>query len=108
MVKLKNEFYRAGYNHKILWRDEDYAVTELTDAEIGKVVCLEVFKIRIRKSGPPQSKSEYPRESIPGDEAWGVDGYTVYTMEQAHEKINYMRNRKKQNQKQNGSKKTNS
>lgn len=94
MVKLKTQLSRPGYALQQKWRDDEYAVYELTDAETGKFVCLEVFKIKIRKTGPPQSKSEYPRESIPHDEAWGRDGFSVYTMEKAHEKINFMKNRK--------------
>lgn len=94
MVLLKAETTKPGYNLKQKWRDGHYAVYELTDNETGKFVCLEVFKIKIRETGPPQSKSEYPRESIPHDEAWGRDGYTVYTMEQAQEKINIMKQRK--------------
>jgi len=94
MVKLKTEMTRPGYAMKQKWRDDRYAVYELTDADTGKFVCLEAFKIRVRKNGPPQSKSEYPRESIPHDEAWGKDGFTIYTMEQAQEKINFMKNKK--------------
>jgi len=102
MVKLKNEYRKNGYDHTILWRDDEYAISKLCDDETGKQVCLEVFKIIIKKTPPPKSTSEYPREATPRDEEWGKYGYTVYTMEQAHEKIDMMRQRsiKNKNKKQ--------
>lgn len=99
MVKLKNEYRKNGYDHTIIWRDDEYAISELIDCETGKKTCLEVFKIRIKKTGPPNTKSEYPREVVPRDEEWGKYGYSVYTMEQAHSKVEMMRNRALKNKK---------
>lgn len=93
MVKLKSPYNRNGYNHELVWRDEEYAVSRLTDDETGSFVCLEAFKIRIKKSGHPNSTAEYPREAVPKDEEWGKYGYTVYTLKQALDKITMMRER---------------
>ena len=91
MVKLKNQYKKHGYDHEIIWRDDEYAISKLCDEETGKQVCLEVFRIIIKTDPPPNSTSEFPREAVPRDEEWGKYGYTVHTMEQAHEKVEMMK-----------------
>ena len=91
MVKLKPTFNRNGYCHKIVWRDENYAITELSDIDSDKFVCYEAYRVQVKKSGHPNSTAEYPRETTPRDEDWGKKGYSVWDLQTAHDKINLLR-----------------
>lgn len=93
MVKLRNTFNRDGFVHKIIWRDDEYAITRLTDDETGRFICLEAFRIIVKEKGHPNSRSEYPREALPQNEQWGKYGFTIYDMDKAMEKIEIMRQR---------------
>lgn len=93
MVKLKEIYNKNGFIHNLIWRDEEYAITRLIDEDTKKFVCFEAFKIKIRESGPGNSTAEYPRESTPSNEAWGKYGFSVYTEDEAKNKIELMKKR---------------
>lgn len=95
MVKLKETYNKNGFIHNLVWRDEKYAITKLLDEDSKKFVCFEVFRIKIRESGPKNSMAEYPRESTPSNESWGKLGFSVYTMQDAFDKIAIMKNKTK-------------
>ena len=101
MVKLKEKYSKNGYDHEMVWRDENYAITKLTDSDTGKFVCYEAFRIRIKKSGPEKSTAEYPRECTPSNEEWGKFGFSTFTFEQAKSRIDMMANRKNKSTKTN-------
>jgi hypothetical protein len=95
MKKLKQTFKKNGYIHKLLWRDDEYGITEILDDETEKRVCFEAFRIKIHKERKTDLIKVEQFESTPANERWGVDGYSTWTYEQAEEKINLMKNRKK-------------
>jgi len=89
---LKTNYVRNGYKHSLVWRDEKFAIVEMRDKISNNFICYEAFQIRIKKNGFG-SPDDYPQECWPDDERWGSRGFSVYTLEQAHKKIELMKNR---------------
>lgn len=94
MKRLPETFYKNSYEHKILWRDSDYAITELRDEHTKKFVCLEAFQIQKMGEKKIGDNIIEAREATPSNEQWGILGYTVYTMVDAQLKIGQMRSNK--------------
>lgn len=105
MKKLETYFVKNGYNHLIVWRDEDYAISKLTHTCSGTFVCYEAYKIKKTKERILFGKVVEASELTPSNEEWGIDGFTVQTLEQAHEKINLLKEKKIKNEKR-GNKRT--
>jgi hypothetical protein len=99
MKQLEATYTKNGYNHEIVWRDEDYAITKLTDTDTGRFSCYEAFKVKKRKPSTIKGKIIEGGETTPCNEEWGKTGYTVMTLEKAQIKINELKNRKHAEQK---------
>lgn len=95
MKTLPTQYRKNGYDHEIIYRDTSYVISRLTSSGTNKFICLEVFKVKIQK--PSQLFGNYTEdtETTPSNEEWGTDGFTVYTMEQALEKIEWLKRSKK-------------
>lgn len=93
MIKLPQIYQKNGYAHEIIFRDEVYAITKLTSNEDGRFICYEVFKIKKNKTTTLKGSIVEARESTPSNEAWGKDGYSVRTLEDAYKKIEIFKQR---------------
>ena len=93
MKQLETTFKKNSFIHNIVWRDADYAITKLTDPDTGRFVCFEAFKIRKKPESKLGGRVLPASEITPSNEQWGKYGYTVYTLEQAHNKINILKNK---------------
>jgi hypothetical protein len=97
MKPLKTEFKKNSYIHTVLWRDENYAITELKDEDTGKVACYESFEIIKNKARTTSIMTTEAFESTPSNEQWGMKGLTSHSFEDAKLKINKLKSKKKQN-----------
>lgn len=100
MKTLKEQFVKNGYLHTMVWRDNEYVITKLTDKFSGMFVCYEAFKVKIHKPSTFSFNSE-AFESSPSNEVWGKTGYSVHTLDEAHKKINQLKQKKSWTKKQN-------
>lgn len=94
MRPLKEFYTKNGYNHKVLWRDDEYAITEVSDRETDKVYCYEAFRIKRHKGRNTDLIKMEPFESSPDNESWGDTGYTAISFEDAKLKINKLKSRR--------------
>jgi hypothetical protein len=94
MRELKEEFYKNSYKHNLVWRDEDYAITVLTDKDTNRIVCYEAFEIIKNLARKTDVMETEAFESTPSNEQWGYKGYTVTTKELAFNKITKLKSRK--------------
>jgi hypothetical protein len=94
MRKLPTIYNKNGYEHQVLWRDEEFAITEVRDLETKMVYCFEAFKIKVRKPSEIKGKNYPASESSPCNESWGVYGFTLPTLEKAKNKINQLKLKK--------------
>lgn len=92
MKTLPKTYTKNGYTHKLRWRDESYAVTEVCDSETDKTYCFEAFRIKVRKPSEIKGKWYDGSEQSPCNEDWGTYGFTLPTYEKALEKIIIMKN----------------
>lgn len=93
MKPLEPKYTKNGYDHEIVWRDADYAITKLTDTDSGNFSCYEAFKIKKRKTSMIGDRTIEGGETTPSNEEWGTHGYTVHKLEEAHIKINQLKNK---------------
>lgn len=94
MIQLPQTYKKNGYQHEIVFRDDVYAITKLTSIEDGRFICYEVFKIKKTKTITLNNNIIEARETTPSNEAWGKDGYSVRTLEDAYKKIELFKQRK--------------
>ena len=94
MKALKEQFTKNGYSHKVLWRDEDYAVTEVSDTDTKKVYCYEAFEIIKNPARTTKLMTTEAFESTPSNEQWGYKGLTAHSYEEALKKINKLKDKK--------------
>lgn len=94
MKKLPEIFTKNKYEHRIIWRDSDYCITEVRDEDTKKVYCLEVFEIQKYPETKIKDTIIEAREATPSNEDWGTKGFTVHTMVQAELKVGMMRSNK--------------
>ena len=97
MIKLEQTYKKNGYQHEIVFRDEVYAITKLTSMEDGRFICYEVFKIKKSNTFTIKGSIIEAREATPPNEAWGRDGYSVRTLEDAYKKIELFKQRQWKN-----------
>ena len=95
MKTLEQVFYKNSYKHELVWRDESHAITKLTEPSTGGFICYEAFEIQ--KTGDVYIKNNLLQgtEHTPSNERWGNLGYSVRTIDEAHKKINQLKNRPK-------------
>lgn len=91
MKRLPNTFMKNSYKHQIIWRDTDYAITEVRDEITNKLYCLEAFEIQKHKEVKIKDSLVEARESTPSNEDWGIKGFTVYNMVDAQLKIGVLK-----------------
>lgn len=101
MKQLKENYKKNGYSHRLLWRDELYAITEVSDGKTKKVYCYEAFKIKKHRGRSTDLITVEPFESSPDNESWGMLGYTAVSFEDAKLKINKLKQKSKTNGKEN-------
>ncbi len=94
MKTLKDQYGKNGYLHKLIWRDEVYAITEVSDQDSGKVYCYESFEI-IRYPSKTTGQITYEGfESCPSNEQWGSKGLTANSLQDAFNKIQKLKTKK--------------
>jgi len=97
MKPLKETFHKNSYLHEVLWRDEDYAITKLTDEDTNRIACYEAFEIIKNPARTTKLMTTEAFESTPSNEQWGYKGLTAHSFEEAQNKINKLKLKKKQN-----------
>lgn len=94
MKRLPETFMKNSYKHVIIWRDADYAITEVRDEHTNKLYCLEAFEIQKHKETTIKGSLVEAREATPSNEEWGIKGFTVSNMTDAQLKIGFLRSNK--------------
>lgn len=95
MKTLPTKFKKNSYDHEVIWRDETHAITKLTEPSTGKIVCYEAFEIQKTENVYIKNRLVEASESTPSNERWGKLGFTLRNVEDAHKKINQLKNAKK-------------
>jgi hypothetical protein len=84
MQLLKTQFTVPGFRYNQVWRNEHFAIYEQRTKAPSSYLRYEVVRIRVRKAQMVPSGTVIPeREVYPRSEAWGRDGFTCYTMNEA-------------------------
>jgi len=94
MRPLKEFYSKNSYNHRLVWRDEDYAITELSDQDTNKVYGYEAFEIIKHEARETKVMKTEAFESCPSNEQWGQKGYTAISIGDAHNKIKRLKSKK--------------
>ena len=89
---LPKEFRRDGFNYRQISREGNAAIYEQTwNGCPNPSVCYEVIRVRYRDGFHIGGRFVEPAEVYPNSEAWGVDGWTVTTLDAAYEKLRALR-----------------
>lgn len=91
MKTLPTKYYKNGYNHEIVYRENDIIISKLTSNENDRILCFEVFKVKIQKPSNFFNTLTEEVEGTPSNEDWGRLGFTVHTMEQALKKVEWLK-----------------
>lgn len=97
MKPLKETFRKNSYLHEVLWRDDQYAITKLTDEDTGRVACYEAFEIIKNPARTTSLMTTEAFESTPSNEQWGYKGLTAHSYEEAKLKLDKLKSKKKEN-----------
>ena len=84
MMKIKKEFIRSGFHHKLVQRDGDVAIYQRGLVN-RKDVHYEVVKISRHGGYKMGGAFIKAAETYPGASLWGIQGWTCNTMERAQE-----------------------
>lgn len=86
MKTLETEFTKKSWSHKQIKREGNLAIYER--GKEGVMPHYEAIRIKSHNGFPlPTGEHTGPAEYYPGDEAWGVDGFTFPTLSQAEAKL---------------------
>ena len=89
---IAKEFRHDGFTFRQIVREGDVAVYEQTwNGCANPSVAYEVVRIRRREAREIKGKIIEAAEVYPRPEAWGVDGWTVTTLDAAYEKLRALR-----------------
>jgi len=95
MRKLKTTYKKNGYTHNVVYYDTVYAISEVYDEDICRVICYEIFQIKKNGTKIIDTKVIEAWESTPSNEEWGEKGWTYRTYEEAFNKLSIIKNKKK-------------
>lgn len=93
MKKLEEEFEKSGFIHKRVFLDYPYAIYKRWNSDEQKAH-YEAILIRELQESEMFGNIVPAREAYPGNEKWGVDGFTCMSYEEALRKIEYFKKRK--------------
>lgn len=89
---LPKEFRRDGFAFRQIARQGNAAIYEQRWTGCAEPsVCYEVIRVRYRDGFHIGGRFVEPAEVYPNSEAWGVDGWTVTTLDAAYEKLRALR-----------------
>jgi hypothetical protein len=89
---LPKEFRRDGFAFRQIARQGNAAIYEQRWTGCAQPsVCYEVIRVRYRDGFHIGGRFVEPAEVYPNSEAWGVDGWTVTTLDAAYEKLRALR-----------------
>jgi hypothetical protein len=89
---LPKEFRHDGFTYRQIAREGNAAIYEQTwNGCSNPSVCYEVIRVRYRDGFHIGGRFVEPAEVYPNSEAWGVDGWTVTTLDAAYEKLRALR-----------------
>lgn len=94
MKRLPETYMKNSYKHILVWRDSDYAISEVRDEHTNKLYCFEAFEIQKHKETIIKGSLVEARESTPSNEEWGVKGFTTNNITDAQLKIGILRSNK--------------
>ena len=90
MKKIEKAFTSKSFSHKQIHREEDFAIYERFHDDTPEKKHYEVIKI-LSHNGYAIGGQTYPAsEYYPSSNAWGSDGYTCTTKENAYKKLDKM------------------
>jgi hypothetical protein len=81
MIPLKNVYIIKGFEHKLIKRINDWAI--FSQVKRNKIIAYEVVKIVKYNDINMFDKLILAHETLPGNEKWGADGFTCFTIEEA-------------------------
>lgn len=87
MEKLKKQYNKNGYLFSQVWRNENTAIYKQILPETGQAIGYEVFEIIKRGERKIGNNVIAAGEFVPGNEQWGLKGYTVHTIFEAKQKV---------------------
>ena len=93
MKQLESNYKKYGYNFRQIEREGDIAIYEQSDPETGKVYAFEIFIIQKNEASEIFGNSVEARESVPSTEKWGKEAFTTWTLKEALDKKNILKNR---------------
>ena len=84
--KILPDFYhKNSYDFKLVERNGDVAI--FGQYNEGVLIAYEVFEIRKQKAANFGDIHYEAKERVPGNEEWGSNAYTVYSLEKAEIKM---------------------
>lgn len=93
MKQLPLTYNKYGYRFDLYTRLDDIAVYEQSDPKTGKVYAYEVFIVQKNEAGNRFGRDIEASESVPSTNEWGRDAFTVWTLDEATEKVAYLQQR---------------
>jgi hypothetical protein len=82
---LPAQFQHGGFAYRQIRREGDVAI--FSQSKGGVLMAYEVVLIRVRPAHTwPNGKTSPAREGYPGNEEWGVAGWTCLTLERAEKR----------------------
>ncbi len=90
---LEKEFTRHTYLFKLVRREGLVAIYETLDAEDNnRPLGYEVFEVIQMEAGfaGPAKYPQPAREVVPGNEAWGVKGFSPRTIQEAEARFTFL------------------
>jgi hypothetical protein len=94
MRKLKRTYKKNGYTHNVIYYDDVYAISEVYDEEICRVICYEIFQIKKNPTRIFNNKLIEGWEGTPSNEEWGQKGWTYRTYDEAFNKLSIIKKQK--------------
>jgi len=95
MKQLPTNYRKNGYNHEVVYRENDLIISKMTSIESGRFLCYEVFKVKIQKPGDFFKTLTEEVEGTPSNEDWGNTGFSVHTLTEALKKIEWLKQPRK-------------
>lgn len=87
MKPLGNTFSKNGFHYQLVTRHDDIAIFRQSREPNSKCFAYEVFFVKKAKECAIAGKVIEAHEAVPGNEEWGVKGWTFSTLEEARQRM---------------------
>ena len=87
---MQLEYKKNGNHHRQIFRLNDIAIYEMKSPETGRILGYEVFEVQKNKERIISGIVIPASEATPGNEQWGIKGFTIWQKSDAFKKAAMM------------------